>query len=318
MSPQTLKKFFDPNSMMPPILFMVFDYVGVVLAEHAAFFLRDRLDYWANAHYYYADAYVYGWVPALFLILLSNSRSYEQMKPIVEIMRGIFMSVFYGWTVSIILIYFLKAGNEASRLFIILFGLFVLFGVCIIRYAVLKFMKKFNLFSEPVIIIGAGLTAEHVIRFWKNDLGYRYEILGFVDDHPVSDILPKDYPILGGFSDAKKIIKGTKVKTVIIAAPGITKEQLQDLINEIQPHVKNISFIPDLIGTPMAGVDAAILFSEKILVLNVRNNLASPYNKFAKRIFDLFCTLTGGILISPFLLIIAVAVAINNKGNVIL
>ncbi len=317
MSSQTLKKFFDPNSIIPPILFMLFDYIGVVVAEHVAFFLRNRLDFWENAHYYYADPYIYIWVPLLFLIALRNSRSYDRMKPIVEIMRGIFVSVFYGWAASIILIYFLKAGNQTSRLFIILFGLAVLMGVCVIRYAVLKFMKCRQLFVEPVTVIGAGLTAERLLKFYREDLGYRYEIVGFIDDHPVSEILPAEYPILGGFCDAKKIIREKKTGTVIIAAPGISKEQLQDLINDIQPHVKNISFIPDLIGTPMAGVDAAVLFSEKILILNVRNNLASPYNKFIKRIFDLFCTVTGGILISPFLLIIAILVAFENRGKVI-
>ncbi len=299
------------------LLFMLFDYIGIVAAEYIAFFIRNSIDFWNRVEYFYTDAYIFGWVPILLIIFLGHSRSYRQMKPVVDTMRDIFVSVFYGWMASIILIYFLKAGNQASRLFIILFGTFGLFNLCVIRYGVMKFLKLRNIFSEPVIVIGAGLTAERVIKFWREDLGYRYDIVGFIDDHPVSEILPKEFPILGGFSSAKTIIRKFKVETVIIAAPGISKAQLQELITDIQPRVKNISFIPDLIGTPMAGVDASILFSEKILMLTLRNNLASTPNRIFKRVFDLVFTIVGGILISPILLAITLAVAIDNRGRII-
>ena len=202
-------------------------------------------------------------------------------------------------------------------MFIILFGIFSLIDVCLIRYMILKFIKRRKFFYEPVLLIGAGKTAECMLRFWENDVGYRYEIIGIVDDHPISTTLPKEFKILGGFSEAKKLVRRTKIETVIIAAPGLSKDHLQDLIVAIQPYVKNISFVPDLIGTPMADADLRILFSEKILMLNLRNNLSRWYNRLIKRLFDLFFTITGGILISPILLILAIIVAIDNRGRVI-
>ncbi len=305
------------SAFVPPILFLLFDYVGVVLSEHLAFRLRDWLDTWNRVTYIYDDTYIYAWVPLFFLFFLGHSRSYRQMKPVVDTMRDIFLSVFYGWIASIILVYFLKASGQASRLFILLLGIFVLINVCVIRYAVLKFLKRKNIFYEPIVLIGAGLTAEKVIKFWREDLGYRYKIVGLIDDHPVSETLPKDFPILGGLKNARSLIRAAKVKTVVIAAPGLDKERLQELIGKIQPHVKNISFVPDLIGTPMSSVELSLLFSEKILMLNLRNNLASPTNRIIKRTFDLICTIFGGLMISPILLGIALAVAIDNRGRII-
>lgn len=305
------------STFVPPILFSLFDYVGVVLSEHLAFILRDAIDWWNRVTYQYSDAYIYGWVPLLFLIFLGQSRTYTQMKPVVDTMREIFQSVFAGWIASIILIYFLKASEQSSRLFIILFGLFVLINVCMIRYAVLKLLKRRNIFCEPIILIGAGLTAEKLIKFWREDLGYRYKIVGLIDDHPISATLPQEFPILGTFDEARRIIRAAQVKTVIIAAPGLDKLKLQNLISEIQPHVKNISFVPDLIGTPMSSADLAILFSEKILMLNLRNNLSRTYNRIIKRAFDLTLTICGGLIISPVMLFIALAVAIENRGRVI-
>ena len=301
----------------PAIIFLLFDYVGVVLSEHLAFMMRDWLDTWDNVTYIYSDTYIYGAVPLLFIIFLGQSRSYRQMKPVVDTMRDIFLSVFAGWIASIIIIYFLKASEQSSRLFILLFGLFVLINVCLIRYGILKFLKLRHIFYEPIIIIGAGLTAERLINFWQSDLGYRYDVVGLIDDHPVSESLPKNFPILGTFKEARGLIRASNVRTVIIAAPGLDKLKLQDLINEIQPHVKNISFVPDLIGTPMSSVEPAILFSEKILMLNLRNNLSRPYNRVFKRIFDLTLTIGGGLIILIPLLLIALAVAIDNRGHVI-
>ncbi len=299
------------------LLFMLFDYIGIVLAQYTAFYIRDAIDFWNKVTYIYPDTYIFFGVPVLFLIFLSHSRSYRQMKPVVDTMREIFMSVFYGWMASIILVYFFKAGHQASRTFIIILGVLVLCNVCVIRYAIMKFLKLKNIFSEPVVIIGAGLTAEKLVKFWHEDLGYRYDIVGLIDDNPISKTLPQEFPVLGGFNSAKQIVRKLSIQTVIIAAPGITKERLQEIINDIQPRVKNLSFIPDLIGTPMASVDASILFSEKILMLNLRNNLSRAYNRIFKRVFDLVLTIVGGILISPILLGIAIAVCIENRGGII-
>lgn len=311
-----MKDIISKRKFFLPIIFALGDYLGIVLAEHISFILRDCLDFWDHAHYLYSDSYIYIWIPALYLIFIAP-RTYYSAQPTVDIFRSLFKAIFFGWIASIILIYFLKASEQASRLFIILFGIFSLIDVCLIRYMILKFIKHRKFFYEPVLLIGAGKTAECMLRFWENDVGYRYEVIGLVDDHPISTTLPKEFKILGGFSEAKKLVRRTKIETVIIAAPGLSKDHLQDLIVAIQPYVKNISFVPDLIGTPMADADLRILFSEKILMLNLRNNLSRWYNRLIKRLFDLFFTITGGILISPILLILAIIVAIDNRGRVI-
>ena len=311
-----MKDIISKRKIFLPIIFALGDYLGIVLAEHISFILRDCLDFWNHVRYLYSDSYIYVWIPALYLIFIAP-RTYDSAQPIVDILRSLFKAIFFGWMASIILIYFLKASEQASRLFIILFGIFSLIDVCLIRYMILKFIKRRKFFYEPVLLIGAGKTAECMLRFWENDVGYRYEIIGIVDDHPISTTLPKEFKILGGFSEAKKLVRRTKIETVIIAAPGLSKDHLQDLIVAIQPYVKNISFVPDLIGTPMADADLRILFSEKILMLNLRNNLSRWYNRLIKRLFDLFFTITGGILISPILLILAIIVAIDNRGRVI-
>jgi undecaprenyl-phosphate galactose phosphotransferase len=67
----------------------------------------------------------------------------------------------------------------------------------------------------------------------------------------------------------------------------------------------------------MMGVEAQVLFTEEILMLHMRNNLSMRRNKIYKRIFDLVCTIGGGLMILPIIAVVALLVAIDNKGNVI-
>ena len=198
-----------------------------------------------------------------------------------------------------------------------LFGILLLINIYVIRCLVHVLLKKFHLFYEPVILIGAGKTAERVLRFFNNDRGYRYDIAGIIDDAPLSKELAENYLLYGNIDEAEVIIRDAKVQTVIITAPGMDNDKLADLIGRIQPYVRNVSFVPDLIGTPMTGVEPQVLFSEEVLLLRLKNNLARRRNRIIKRSFDIIVTIVGGLLISPVLLIVTIMVAVENHGHVI-
>ena len=71
-----------------------------------------------------------------------------------------------------------------------------------------------------------------------------------------------------------------------------------DLIYRAQSLVKQVDVVPNLVAVPMSNVTAESFFDAKIMVLHIRNNLASPWNQLLKRVFDIVATICGGILIS--------------------
>ena len=299
-------------------LFLLLDYLAVVFAEHLALALRNALAvYWKGGHYVLRAAYLYFWVPLLFLLFLGRSQAYQQMRPVLDTIRDIFYSVVYGVAATIIMLYVFRGDLQVSRLYLALFSVFVLLTLYTFRYITLKTLKAGRLCEEPAILVGAGRTAECLLRFFDGDIGYRYDSIGLIDDAPISRKVAGRFLLLGRVADAEKIVRDAGVQTVLIAAPGMEQSRTQELIAHIQPYVKDISFIPDLIGTPMAGAQVEILFSEKILMLKLRNNLARRRNRMMKRVFDIVCTLLGGAMLSPFLLLLVVVVAVENRGHVI-
>lgn len=294
---------------------MLTDYIAILLAEKSAMWVTALLVD-AGRYERLASSYTYFWIPVIFILFYSRSNIYH-MRPILDKIRDIFYCTCNGLVVSLLFLYFAHKNIVDSVVFPVAFAIFAFVLGYVIRYVYWRCQKSWHWLYEPVILIGAGKTAEKALRFYEQDLGYRYDVLGLLEDFPQKSPVTGKYPVLGGMWDAGRIVQETGVKTVVITAPGLAKEQLQKLISQVQPHVRNISFVPDLLGTQMMGAEVNVFFTEAMLMLKIKNQLARRRNRVIKRAFDLLFTICGGLCILPFLLVIAVMVAVDNKGNVI-
>lgn len=297
------------------ILSVLADYIAILLAEKSAMWVTALLVD-AGRYERLASSYTYFWIPVIFILFYSRSNIYH-MRPILDKIRDIFYCTCNGLVVSLLFLYFAHKNIVDSAVFPVAFAICAFVLGYAIRYVYWRCLKSWHLLYEPVILIGAGKTAEKALRFYEQDLGYRYDVLGLLEDFPQKSPVAGKYPVLGGMWDAGRIVQETGVKTVVITAPGLAKEQLQKLISQVQPHVRNISFVPDLLGTQMMGAEVNVFFTEAMLMLKIKNQLARRRNRVIKRAFDLLFTICGGLCILPFLLVIAVMVAVDNKGNVI-
>ena len=300
-----------------PLLFIIFDYLAILLAERMAFGMHDIYGTLMGTSYHVPNAYLFFWIPLVFIAFLAISQTYTKMRPIIAMVQQIFYAVLYALITCILILYFMQTSMLASRLYVVLFGFLALFNIYIGRYILLKLLKKMNWLTKPVILIGAGKTAELALSFFDGDLGYRYRVVGLLDDAPISKTLPQKFLLLGQVKDATELIRDSGIKTVIITAPGMDGTRMEQLVAKIQPLVRDILFVPDLMMLPLGHVGVEPFYTEKVFMLSIRNNLARRRNRLAKRLFDLIATICGGFLILPILIIVAVLVGIDNKGHII-
>ena len=291
---------------LAPIIFMSADYLAVILTGLISTGIYNL---------YINPSYIYLWLPLTFMLFLAQAKAYTTMQPIIYTVRRIFYAATYGLIAYIVALYFFTDWM-AARSFFAVFWLVLLLTLYMERLVISLWLKHNHHLYEDVIFVGAGKTAERALHYFEDDLGYRYNVIGFLDDKPISNKITEKYSLLGKVSSAEKIVKNSSIQNVIITAPGMERDKLQQLITTVQPYVRNLSYVPDLIGTPMAGVEAQSLFSEEILMLHMKNNLALRRNRIYKRLFDLILTVAGGIAISPILLILAICIKLDSKGNV--
>lgn len=154
-----------------PLLFIIFDYTAILLAEKMAFGLHDLYGLLMGTSYHVPDAYLFFWIPLVFIAFLGIAQTYTKMQPILETVRQIFYAVLYALITCLLALYFMEASMLASRLYVILFGILALFNIYVGRYILLKLLKTTNTLTKPVILIGAGKTAELVLRSFVSRFG---------------------------------------------------------------------------------------------------------------------------------------------------
>ena len=303
------------GSFLPAVIFALFDYLSLVVAGLFAVHLRNWIMTYSSFHL--SASYFFFWLPLVFMLFLFFEGLYGKRMLVYQMTERIFLSCLGGTVFSVLLMFIAQVSGQVSRLFVLLFAALAFALLSMVRIIICKVFKKVRAFQIPVLIVGAGKTADLVVHQVRRDAGMRYRILGFLEDRkPFKDYGP-NMPILGGFDDLEKAAKETGVDTILIAAPGLPQDKLSDLIYRAQSLVKQVDVVPNLVAVPMSNVTAESFFDAKIMVLHIRNNLASPWNQLLKRIFDIVATICGGILISPILLAIAIWVYHDSPGPVI-
>lgn len=294
------------------------DYIAIILGLLSAYHLRISLSLIeVSPHFKLESIYTFIIVPIVFLVTLYLNGSYQIDKPYWDKVKTVFRSVTIGVIAAIVLMYTGHVTNDVSRLFVGFSYIFIMLFITAFRFISHKILNALQILYIPVLLVGAGKTAELVNKSLQRMPVSYYKIIGYVDDNPKSASIAKEYPCLGTFNDVENVIKDTGVQTVLICAPGLESKKLVALINRLQLLVKRVAFVPELFGLPTSNITARGMMEEQAVILRVQNNLARKSNRIMKRIFDIVATVCGGIFILPFMLIIAIIIYLDSGGPII-
>ena len=299
---------------MAGLIFAAGDYGAIVAAEMAALFVRN---YFITTDFLVRPVYTYVLVPLVFMAFIFTKRLYDKKMLFWQITEKLFYACVYGVVFSIVLMFLAQVSGDVSRLYVSLFACFSFPFLVVFRYVIGKILIAMHLFQTPVLIVGAGLSADAVVREIERDTGMEYDVVGFLEDHEPKTEFVRKYPVLGGFDDLEQVVKKTGVRSVLIAAPGLPQEKLAGLIYRAQTAAEDVGIIPNLVAVPMSNVTVETFFDEKIMVLHVKNNLAKASNRLVKRLFDICLTVPGVILLFPLFAWAAWKIQKDSPGPVI-
>ena len=182
-----------------------------------------------------------------------------------------------------------------------------------LRYGVRAMLIRMNMFGRPVSIIGAGETARTIIDHLVMHPGYGLLPLAAYDDNvALHGLSIKGVKIMGTISQA---LDAPRTEQAIIGIPSARSETQQQLINNVYAVFPITWTVPDLIGVPNQAMQPHNIGS--LASLEIRNNLRSARARIVKRVIDLLGSVIGGLLVSPILLLIALAIRIDSPGPVI-
>ena len=273
-SKEQITKIDTISPYILPVLVSIGDYLAIILSETLAFHLCDLI----TPYKFYLDiprAYFYIWIPAVFIFFLFYTGANKRMTPYWEVIKNILSANFYSIIAAIFILYLIHEDiTRISRLYVISLFILAFIFICVIRQIIIGICNYMDILKEPVIFIGGGKVTEAIIKFYNSNNCFGIRIVGIIDDDFSSEYLKKKYPLLKGLDKAAQYIKDSGVRTVIIAKTRLDKDSLIKLITNIQTIVRNVSFIPNIIGTPIANLDIRRIYREDMVLLNIKNNLA--------------------------------------------
>lgn len=299
-----------------PLVLILLDYAALMVSENISFGLRNIfIPQGGTLYISWLNFYVL--FPVCFMIFIQAHGLYTKMHQFWRVIAALFQASLYGIVTVVILLYVGHIAGSTSRLFVALLWLTAFIMLVIFRYAGKQLLRKMDFLGEPVLLMGAGKTAVVLLPHMLEDSGLNYRFIGFLEDGVPEPEVAAALPCLGGFRDAPKVIAETGVRNLIVMAPGLNSTTVQELVYRLQPLVNRISFIPDLGSLPVGTLEFTSLVDGHAVMFRLKNNLASWYNQFLKRVFDFTLTLLGTVLISPVLIAIALWIRKDSPGPII-
>jgi exopolysaccharide biosynthesis polyprenyl glycosylphosphotransferase len=198
--------------------------------------------------------------------------------------------------------------------------LFALIGVGIGRIvlsSLQRWARARRMVGKPVLIMGAGVVGAQVARRLETHPEYGLAPIGFLDEDPrsIAEVGGRDLPVLGTVEDLDETVARTGVRNLIVAFSSVADERVSRLIQRCQELGIEVSVVPRMFDTINNRVGYDTVGGLPLMSFT----MVDPRGlQFAiKHGFDRVLALIFLVLLSPVIVLSALAVRLSSSGPVL-
>lgn len=190
---------------------------------------------------------------------------------------------------------------------------FVIVGRELHKFAVTK-AREFGVGRNNLLIIGTGKIARDIAKQVKGNRSLGYNLVGVMSDQERKKKKFMGVPVLGGREDLPEMIDTYNIEQVIIALPDVQRGELVDLITLCQRDRVDIKVYPDIFAY-MAG-DLTVDDLGGVPLITVRDIALRGWKLSLKRGLDIVGSAAGLVMLSPMMLLTALAIRMESPGPI--
>lgn len=185
-------------------------------------------------------------------------------------------------------------------------------GLVVGRNLARALCSKARWWGVPAVIFGAGRTGRMVVDRLRKHSWIGYRAVAMLDDEPSVGDSYAGVPILHGTDLGPELAAALRVRTAIVAMPGVERQRLSRIMGASVSAFRYHVLIPDFFG--MTNLWMSVRDFDGVLGLSSSQKLLLPANRVVKRVLDLVLSLLIGLLISPFVLVVALLIKLESPG----
>lgn len=231
--------------------------------------------------------------------------------------------VLVGWTLVMVVlavgIFFFKAADLFSRVWLASWfvGGAVLLTVyrLVLRAMVNRWTDQGRL-RRRTVIVGGGKDAEVLIDQIRNGASNDITLLGLFDDR-IDDRSPDEvagFPKLGKVSELIEFARRTSVDLVLVSMPLSAEKRVLDMLTQLWVLPVDIRLSAHM--SKLKFTNKAYSYVGDIAVFDMADRPISDWNLVFKWVFDKLVALVALVLLSPVMVITAIAIKLESKGPV--
>ena len=167
----------------------------------------------------------------------------------------------------------------------------------------------------PAVVYGSGSTGRLVVDRLLKSIRNGYVPVLILDDNPASGDDYKGVPIVHDINAGPEIVKRYNIKMAIIAMQNIDRSQLKHLLNYSVSAFRYSVLVPDFFN--VTNIWMSVRDFGGILGFVTSHRLRMFWTLGMKRFMDISIVIVGGIILLPFLLLIALLIKISSPGPAI-
>jgi len=234
-------------------------------------------------------------------------------------LQKVFTTVSIGMVLAMAISAFLSRGFEYSRGLLTLSWALAILLIWLARlalhYAEMWIIERRGL-NERVLVVGAGDMGRSIIQRVRASprLGYYAAAAIRAHEGDESETQVEGVPIVGGLGALGEAIDRHDVTEVVIAEPSLTQRELLDAVAECERRRINIKVFPSVFQMISSAVDIGDL--NGLPMVSVRDAALRGWRLTVKRGVDLLVSSLLLVVLSPIMLLIALAVKLSSPGPV--
>ncbi len=178
-------------------------------------------------------------------------------------------------------------------------------------------LKRQGIFNSRAVIFGAGTQGQRLAKYIRGNDRLTISLLGFFDDRRDGrvPVLVDDLPVFGTSNDLVAAIREGLIDQVIVALPWSAEERIREVVSRLALTPVRIRLAPDLASFAFAHRPLVLLGDLPVLTLFERP--ISGMDAIIKRAEDLLLTIPLILVLSPLLILTAIAIRLDSPGPIL-